>query len=1124
MKKLIYLLLLIASPVFAKTLTSITVLPAADGYHISSSTGTTQLTAQCNYSDAVSDNCSGETLTWGSSNPGFFSVNSTGLVTGAGSPGTPVLSLSATGSFTNQGTLFVKTAYVFTGGLATTVASSESSLAIPDNNELVVASPSAATNAIGYNVYIRTFSGGELQQNNSPIPIGTNFTYGQNNQCCSGTPSGAQDIYVFSGTILGHHPVNSDTYIRTGLLGRPETSDPNVVVGSTVLVSAADITDPSQIPIGNQPVGDICAWTSSVPSVATVNNIGEVTGIAVGSTVVTCTLGTLTVDRTVNVIAPTETDNTYFVRPDGGTRWSTNVTTGQCNGTANVAYSGTGVNQNCSWNNPMYAFTDESSASVYTGALQGTDTLIIAPSTVPYPVGTKSDGVTGWITNDAGAMAMQSGSVLHPTRILGSNFGSCQADMHDAGNRSSLIGHATGNIIDVRGAQNFQISCLDIGTAQDCNSKLGSIQSFPCPNGVSPYIILGNNFTSGYTITNDRLHGGSTAWTGTAGPVGDFSGTTSEMNFSTGFNFDDPFGYTGNRTDNFFGVATAANYSGCTEEVAKNVTSVNRDGAGNLTVNFSAGQIVNYEPKTNITLVGMTPSDLNGTYPVNSISFNQQAVSITGGSCVQSDVTPVVCTVTTSTAPSFTIGSFVNITGASPSFLNGGYEVSSTSSTGFVILASPLTRLGWVAGATISAAGTASTASQLTATSAGTSEAASTVGTASHVHPAHRCADQNDGGFSNGDGVGTGGNTIGHFFCDRCQFHLNFQDGWDMLHSWMSTSTFTNAISEGNEGAPAKFGNADVGIFQNNLMIASGGQSMSFNPDLPPDYNQYIGLPYRAGDGFPLASRAWSRMNITNNTFDVGFSTIIDDDCYDVIGCIVMTQSGIASFVMQNNIFAGYLDATNPSSSGSVPGMYFQGSAIPAPWVWTNNIGWNVRNTPSTGTGNNWSLNPKLLFLIPDITNLTQQANTQLWNANLQQTSPAIAFGITNSLTPLLDNAGLTRPNPASAGALEFTAGTLITIAVAPSSKTIIIGDTVSYVATCTYSTGIVTTPCTTTWSGTNAHSSVGSTTGVVTGVSVGTDTITSTVSTVFGTATVTVNPIPPFIGIQGVVIQGPIH
>jgi hypothetical protein len=72
----------------------------------------------------------------------------------------------------------------------------------------------------------------------------------------------------------------------------------------------------------------------------------------------------------------------WYVRPDGGTRYSANVTTGQCDGLADVSYAstgGSGTNQHCAFNDFRYMWNDNFSG----GNGQGTwviasgDTVVI---------------------------------------------------------------------------------------------------------------------------------------------------------------------------------------------------------------------------------------------------------------------------------------------------------------------------------------------------------------------------------------------------------------------------------------------------------------------------------------------------------------------------------------------------------------------------------------------------------------------------------------------------------------------------------------------------------------------------------------------------------------------------
>ena len=66
----------------------------------------------------------------------------------------------------------------------------------------------------------------------------------------------------------------------------------------------------------------------------------------------------------------------WYVRQDGGTRYSTNVTNGQCDGKADAAYSSSGVNQHCAYNDVRYLWSDNSGAAM-AWVIAGGDTAII---------------------------------------------------------------------------------------------------------------------------------------------------------------------------------------------------------------------------------------------------------------------------------------------------------------------------------------------------------------------------------------------------------------------------------------------------------------------------------------------------------------------------------------------------------------------------------------------------------------------------------------------------------------------------------------------------------------------------------------------------------------------------
>jgi len=78
---------------------------------------------------------------------------------------------------------------------------------------------------------------------------------------------------------------------------------------------------------------------------------------------------------------------TWYVRPDGGTRYSANVPFGQCNGKFDASYAstgGTGTNQNCAFNDFRYMWDDESGAvGAGTWIIAGGDYRLLSGDALP---------------------------------------------------------------------------------------------------------------------------------------------------------------------------------------------------------------------------------------------------------------------------------------------------------------------------------------------------------------------------------------------------------------------------------------------------------------------------------------------------------------------------------------------------------------------------------------------------------------------------------------------------------------------------------------------------------------------------------------------------------------------
>src|SRR3984957_16537436 len=271
---------------------------------------------------------------------------------------------------------------------------------------------------------------------------------------------------------------------------------------------------------------------------------------------------------------------TWYVRPDGGTRFSANVATGQCDGKADAPYPGSGVNKHCAfkdvrmfWQDASYTNGTAFPAWGWIGS--GGDTYIIRGSIgsgVSYRVGaTHLTGLPydGWgiagNANASGAPPPPSGTASQHTRILGENYASCQSQTA----RTQLHGGAgVGTVLALNGASYVDVACLDITDFSACGR---SSQTVACVvNGTTVADFAGNgisfnNTSTHITLTDVRVHGLSGA--GLYGATGDgavFTRLDILGNANSGWNADDNSGTTG------VGSLLVQNFSiignGCAEE------------------------------------------------------------------------------------------------------------------------------------------------------------------------------------------------------------------------------------------------------------------------------------------------------------------------------------------------------------------------------------------------------------------------------------------------------------------------------------------------------------------------------------------------------------------------------
>ena len=223
---------------------------------------------------------------------------------------------------------------------------------------------------------------------------------------------------------------------------------------------------------------------------------------------------------------------TWYVRSDGGTRYSTNVLTGQCSGKADAPYPGKGVNQACAfndvrmlWQDGSYTYGPDAKPSVFPSwgwVIAGGDTVILRGSIDKgdsFRIGWNSDPATSsycstgacWgVTGDSGASGMPpppSGTALQPTRIWGENYGSCASQ----GARTQLHGGwGVGAVVNLAGSSYVELACLDITDFSNCGKDTDTVACINNGQVASDFAangILIDNKSTHISLRDVRIHG-----------------------------------------------------------------------------------------------------------------------------------------------------------------------------------------------------------------------------------------------------------------------------------------------------------------------------------------------------------------------------------------------------------------------------------------------------------------------------------------------------------------------------------------------------------------------------------------------------------------------------------------
>jgi hypothetical protein len=295
--------------------------------------------------------------------------------------------------------------------------------------------------------------------------------------------------------------------------------------------------------------------------------------------------------------------HTWYIRSDGGTRYSSHVTAGQCNGMADNSYAsapgynnGTGTNLNCAFNDFRYMWDDDSGV-VGAGAwvIAGGDTVIIRgchalsgqqnPANPDCRIGW--DGPTGPASDNwcygVGSYTcynppIPAGTASQHTRILGQCVLAGNCNTGNVTNRANLTqlfgGFSLNYSFNLDSTQYVDIEGIELTTHNGACSYMYGGPQYPrgCSNNqpLDDYAsggFLTNNTTANITFQDVYVDGFE--GDGLQGPIGGPMVATRVFvgfNAHAGWNFDD-----GNDTENAAGSSIAASYvtmegNGCKQQ------------------------------------------------------------------------------------------------------------------------------------------------------------------------------------------------------------------------------------------------------------------------------------------------------------------------------------------------------------------------------------------------------------------------------------------------------------------------------------------------------------------------------------------------------------------------------
>jgi len=282
---------------------------------------------------------------------------------------------------------------------------------------------------------------------------------------------------------------------------------------------------------------------------------------------------------------------TWYVRHDGGTRYSAGAHGGQCDGKADAGYPGKGTDQHCAFNDVRFMWMDGAYGNS-AWVMHGGDTLVIEgcaagphqqnPDDPHCRIGWDSANAAGICqgVNEFWGCSMPpppSGTASQHTRILGACVLKGNCSTGNTTNRQNLTqlfgGFNVGAVIYLSGSHYVDLEGLEITSHNGKCTRVGYPQypkscstSMPVDDFAN-WGMITSNTSSNITLQDIYIHGLTSI--GIGGPIGGpFKLTRVAIDFNAfaAWNFDD-----GHSTPDAPGSSITASYvtmkgNGCLEE------------------------------------------------------------------------------------------------------------------------------------------------------------------------------------------------------------------------------------------------------------------------------------------------------------------------------------------------------------------------------------------------------------------------------------------------------------------------------------------------------------------------------------------------------------------------------